>query len=90
MESFLCTNIPVQMISFTDINGTITPMRFRFTDKDGERVTVNIEKIVSTDRAPKKIGTTYECTATFYGTVKRFYLYYSSFSGVWSISKIGQ
>ncbi|MDE7176344.1 MAG: hypothetical protein K2O59_00845 [Lachnospiraceae bacterium] len=33
MESILCINIPVQMISCTDTDGKITPMRFRFKDK---------------------------------------------------------
>lgn len=35
MESILCIDTPVQMISCTDTNGKITPMRFRFQDRTG-------------------------------------------------------
>lgn len=90
MESYLITNIPIQMIAYTDIDGKITPIRFRFTDRDGERVTVNIEKIISTDQPTNKMGSTFECAATFFGTEKRFCLYYSLFSGKWCLSRIGQ
>ena len=50
LESILCVNIPVQMISCTDTDGKITPMRFRFRDKTGELVTVTIEKVLSEDQ----------------------------------------
>lgn len=50
MESILCVDIPVQMISCTDTNGKITPMRFRFRDKTGELVTVTIDKILAQDQ----------------------------------------
>jgi hypothetical protein len=38
MESTLYVNIPVQMISCTDTDGKITPLRFRFRERDGELV----------------------------------------------------
>lgn len=44
MDSVFMIDIPVQMISCTDTNGRITPMRFRFRDKNTEIVTVEIEK----------------------------------------------
>lgn len=44
MESILCVDIPIQMISCTDTNGKITPIRFRFRDRNGELITINIEK----------------------------------------------
>ena len=47
LESILCVNIPVQMISCTDTDGKITPIRFRFRDKTGELVTVTVEKVLS-------------------------------------------
>ena len=40
MESILCVDIPVQMISCTDTNGKITPLRFRFKDKTGELIAI--------------------------------------------------
>ena len=44
MESILCVDIPVQMISCTDTNGKITPMRFRFRDKTGELIICGTRK----------------------------------------------
>ena len=78
------------MISYSDTDGKITPIRFRFTDRDGERITVHIEKIISTDQQTNKVGASFECAATFFGSEKRFSLYYSGYSRKWIISKIGQ
>lgn len=78
------------MIACTDTDGEITPIRFRFIDRDGTRVTVNVEKILSTDQKTNRMGSTFECAATFYGSEKRFLLYYSLFSGKWTISRIGR
>ena len=50
MESILCIDLPVQMISCTDTDGTITPMRFRFRDRNGEIMTVTIDKILTADQ----------------------------------------
>lgn len=44
MENILCIDIPVQMISCTDTDGKITPLRFRFRDNNGEIITITIEK----------------------------------------------
>ena len=90
MESYLWTNLPIQMISCTDTTGKITPIRFRFVDRDGERVTVNVERIIDSDQKPNGLGASFTCAATFFGSEKLFYLYYSGFSGKWSICKIGQ
>ena len=90
MNTYLCTNIPVQMISCTDTDGKITPLRFRFKDKDDSVVIVNIKKIINSDRETNKMGVTFECSADSFGTEKHFFLYYSIYSGKWAISKIGQ
>ena len=90
MDSFLYTNIPVQIISYTDTDGKITPMRFRFTDRDGQSVTVKIDRIISTDRKPNNLGVSYECSAESCGALKRFYLYYSGLSGIWLLSHLEQ
>ena len=44
MDSYLCVNIPIKMIAYTDLDGKITPMRFQFTDADGSLVTVKIDR----------------------------------------------
>ena len=70
MESILCVNIPVQMISCTDTNGKITPIRFRFRDKSGEIITVTVEEILSEDQDRNRIAANYTCSASIYGTKK--------------------
>ena len=69
MESILCVDIPVQMISCTDTNGKITPIRFRFRDTEaGELITVTIDKILSEDQGCNQIGVNFSCSAVIHGT----------------------
>ncbi len=89
MESILCVDIPVQMISCTDTNGKITPMRFRFRDRNGELVTINIEKVISTDQQHSSLGANFVCTASLYGIQKTFQLRYNYYAHEWRMSKIG-
>ena len=88
MNTYLCTNIPIQMISCTDTNGKITPLRFRFLDKDGSLVTINVDRVIQSNQEKSRVGASFECSATVFGSEKRFYLYYSAYSGTWIISKI--
>ena len=88
MDSYLCVNIPIKMIAYTDLDGKITPMRFQFTDADGSLVTVKIDRILSSDQPKSKIGATFECASTMSGVEKRFKLYYSSMSRRWGVQQI--
>ena len=88
MESILCIDMPVQMISCTDTNGKITPMRFRFRDKTGELISVTIDKILSEDQDRNKVGVNFSCTANIWGTLKTFHLRYSYFSHEWRLSRM--
>ena len=56
MGSIICIDIPVQMISCTDTNSKITPMRFRFRDKNGEIIIVKVETILSEDQDINRVG----------------------------------
>ena len=89
MESILCVDIPVQMISCTDTNGKITPMRFRFRDRNGEIVTITINKILSTDQERSSLGANFVCSALLYGTQKTFQLRYNYHAHEWRMSRIG-
>ena len=71
MESILCVDIPVQMISCTDTNGKITPMRFRFRDKTGELITVTIDKVLSEEQYKNKVGASFSCTLRNRWLIKR-------------------
>lgn len=88
MESILCVDIPVQMISCTDTNGKITPLRFRFKDKTGELITVTVNKILNEDQDKNRVGANYTCSATIYGTEKTFNLWYNYFAHEWHLSRL--
>ncbi len=80
--------MPVQMISCTDTNGKITPMRFRFRDKTGELVTVTIDKVLSADQDRNKIGVNFSCMAVIHGTRKTFRLWYNYFAHEWRLAHL--
>lgn len=88
MESILCVDIPVQMISCTDTNGKITPMRFRFRDKTGELITVTIEKVLSEEQNKNKVGASFSCAAVVYGARKTFTLWYNYCAHEWRLSRL--
>lgn len=88
MESILCVNIPVQMISCTDTNGKITPMRFRFRDRNGELITVTIDEVLSEDQSRNQVGINFSCSAILYGRRKTFTLWYSYFAHEWHLSRL--
>lgn len=88
LESILCVNIPVQMISCTDTDGKITPMRFRFCDKTGELVTVTIEKVLSEDQDRNRVGVNFSCAAVVSGARRTFTLWYNYFAHEWYLSRL--
>ena len=88
MESILCVGAPVQMISCTDTDGNITPMRFRFRDRNGEIITVTIDKILSQDQDKNRVGANFSCMAEIYGARKTFTLRYSYFAHEWRLSRL--
>lgn len=88
MDSILRIDIPVQMISCTDTNGHITPIRFRFRDKDETIVTVTIDKILQSEQDISKIGAEYQCAAVIRGMQKTFSLRYNYIAHAWYLSKM--
>lgn len=88
MESILCVNIPVQMISCTDTNGKITPMRFRFRDNTGELITVTIEKVLSQDQDRNRLGVNFSCAAVVSGVRRQVTLWYNYFAHEWHLSHL--
>lgn len=86
MESILCVDIPVQMISCTDTNGKITPMRFRFRDRNDEIITIDIDKIISTDQQRSALAANFVCAASLYGSQRTFRLRYNYYAHEWRMS----
>lgn len=88
VESILCVDIPVQMISCMDTDGKITPVRFRFRDKTGEVITVTIDKVLSEDQDRNRIGVNFSCAAMIHGARKIFTLWYNYFAHEWRLSRL--
>lgn len=88
MDSVFMIDIPVQMISCTDTNGRITPMRFRFRDKNTEIVTVEIEKIIKSDLDTNRIGASFLCSACIYGVQRTFMLRYNFAAHEWRLTQV--
>lgn len=88
MESILCIDIPVQMISCTDTDGKITPMKFRFRDKTGELVSVTVDKVLSSAQSGSRVGARFACSARICGEAKTFHLWYNYFAHEWRLSRL--
>ena len=88
MESILCVDIPVQMISCTDTDGKITPLRFRFKDNTGELVTVTVKDVIRGEQAKSRVGASFTCSAVIRGTEKHFKLWYNYFAHEWRLSRL--
>lgn len=88
LESILCVDIPIQMISCTDTNGKITPLKFRFVDNTGELVTVTIDEILSADQDGNRVGAKFSCAAQIFGSQKTFNLWYNYFAHEWRLSRL--
>ena len=76
------------MISCTDTDGKITPMRFRFRDKNGELTTIEIDKILSWDQDRNRVGASFSCSAQICGSRKIFRLRYSYLSHEWRLCRL--
>lgn len=88
METIVCIDIPVQMISCTDTNGTITPLRFRFKNSDEELVTVKIDRVTASNQDTSTTGIQFDCEAEISGIKKSFQLRYSYYTREWKLSRI--
>lgn len=88
MESILCINIPVQMISCIDTDGKITPLRFRFRDNNGELITVQISHVLNSEQKINKFNASFTCEAEVYRMKKAFTLFYNYSTHSWHLKKI--
>ena len=88
MESVLYTDIPVQMISCTDTDGKITPVRFRFRDRNGEIVTIKIDQVLSSNQEHGSPGADFVCCSSLYGVRKTFHLRYNYYIHRWRMTCI--
>lgn len=89
MESIFCTNIPIQMISCTDTDGMITPLRFCFRDNTAELITVQIIHILNSEQKINKFHASFTCEAEVFGMKKLFDLHYNDSSHARSLIRVG-
>ena len=71
-------NIPAQVISITDTDGSVTPLRVRF--KDPAYSEVNVIK-----RSDKQMDVNFLCSVRQYNREIKFYLGYNYSRHVWTI-----
>lgn len=77
---------PIAVYSYTDVDGKITPIKFKMDLPDATRVTVDIESIRST----KDIygGVSYSCYAMVNGTRQLFVIVFFSEPMLWCLRKV--
>lgn len=83
-------NIPVQMISVCNVDGTIRPIRFRFEDREHLIQTVGITKILSSQEI-KYVGIeafVFVCCSVIDGQEKQFELKYTVRTHQWALFRI--
>lgn len=77
---------PVAAIWCTETDGKVTPIRFKYAEKDETRVTVNIDEIRS--RKAVKGGLSFTCLATAYNRQKLITLFFYTEELIWVIPRI--
>ncbi len=73
------------MISCTDFDGKIIPLRFRFRDNDGSIVAISVDQIITSNQKNNRFGINFECIAKQNGREKRMIVYYSLLLNKWSL-----
>lgn len=77
---------PVYMVSCTETDGKVTPIRFKYAEKDETRVTVNINEI--RNRKAVKGGLSFTCLVTAYGRQKLVTLIFYTEQHIWVMPRI--
>ncbi len=83
-------NRPIKIISITDENGEIQPVRFQISDKASKPVTIKIEKILNIHEE-KVAGTVlrmFHCQSTIKGQLKDYELRYNTQTCKWYLFKM--
>lgn len=77
---------PVAVLSCTETDGKITPLLFKYEEKDQTRVTVKVESI----RARKSVkgGLSFTCVASAYGRQQLFTLIFYTEELIWVMPRL--
>lgn len=78
------------MISYTEENGNVTPLKFQIKNEEKQYITIKIENI--TERAEEKLAGNrmfmYKCQSEIEGTIKIFEIKYELTSCRWYLYKM--
>lgn len=87
LDTIFSFNIPIQMIFCTDCDGKITPIRFRFRDRN-DVIAVRVEEILRRDINKTDFGTDFEVSGILYGEKRRFFIAYQYQMHTWRLKGI--
>ena len=83
-------NKKIDMISWTSKDGSVTPVRFRLEEEDGETLIIKVDRIIQTDR--NKFGGSptlrFLCSSIIDGIEKLYELTCNCDSQKWLLRKI--
>ena len=82
--------LPIEMISYTDNNGNIKPVRFRMQIGDEPMQVIKIDKVIvkDTQRFAGNIMTVYKCQSSIDNVMKLFEIKYELSTCKWILYKI--
>lgn len=81
---------PVEMVSWCNEDGSVTPVRFRLKDENQHWKIIKVEKICSVDK-DKIAGNlmyTYKCQSIIGGELRPYELKYELMTCKWTLFKI--
>ena len=81
---------PIEVVSWTDINGNINPVRFKITKEDGSNSVVRIDKVICIEKE-KLAGNhmlVFKCQSVITGAERLYELKYELSTCRWMLFKI--
>jgi hypothetical protein len=80
---------PIEVVSWSDLTGKITPSRFRIELQDGSLMTVHVDKLL--DRHEEKIAGMrtqhFRCRSTINDSIRQYVLAYELATCRWYLDK---
>ena len=81
---------PIEMISWTDLNGNMNPIRFKITKEDESSSVVKINKVISMDKEKLagNIMLVFKCQSVINETERLYEIKYELSTCKWMLFKI--
>ena len=81
---------PIEMIAWFGEEGKIRPVRFRLVDKDGEKIIIQVDRVVS-ERVERIAGNpmhVFDCQSEMRGEMRPYQLKFNLENSRWMLFKI--